>query len=322
MKAVILAGGLGTRLRPLTYSVPKPLIPLVGKPLIVRMIESLPQSVDTVILAVSYMKEALEEHFLTQPCGKKVLVVHEVNPLGTGGALKNVAQHLDETFIAMNGDCISSLDYRSLVKAHRENGGIGTIALWQVADPTAYGVVEMDRNGRIVNFQEKPQREEARSDLINAGLYVFEPDIFDYIGKGQVSIEREVFPFVLDYGLFGHRFTGYWTDCGTRETFLAAQAKVLDLEPSSSMASASCEGCMIEYPSLIRTSSARNAKIGPYACIEPGASIAEGCEVSNSLIMKGAVLKPGCKVSGSIVGPKVIVGRDSNISEVILAIKP
>lgn len=317
MKAVILAGGFGTRLRPLTYSVPKPLVPLVGKPLIVRMIESLPQSVDTVVLAVSYMKEALEEHFLSQPCGRKVVVVHEPSPLGTGGAIKNVAQHLDETFIAMNGDCISSLDLRSLVKVHREKGGIGTIALWQVDDPSAYGVVELDRACRIVNFQEKPKKEEARSDLINAGYYVFEPEILDYIGKGQVSIEREVFPNVLDYGLFGHRFTGHWMDCGTRESFLAAQAKVLELEPC--LPSPACEGCDIEPPTLIRSSSIKYSKIGPNACIEPGVMISDGCQVSNSLIMKGAVLETNCSVSGSIIGPKMIINKDSNISETIVA---
>jgi mannose-1-phosphate guanylyltransferase len=319
MKAVILAGGFGTRLRPLTYSVPKPLVPLVGRPLIVRMIESLPQSVDTVVLAVSYMKEALEEHFLSQPCGRKVVVVHEPSPLGTGGAIKNVAQHLDETFIAMNGDCISSLDLRSLVKVHREKGGIGTIALWQVDDPSAFGVVELDKACRIVNFQEKPKKEEARSDLINAGYYVFEPEILDYIGKGQVSIEREVFPNVLDYGLFGHRFVGHWMDCGTRESFLAAQTKILDLEPASSLPP--CEGCVIEPPNLIRSSSIKSVRIGPYACIEPGVTIAEGCEISNSLIMRGAVLEPRCKVSGSIIGPKVVIGKDNNISETILATK-
>lgn len=320
MKAVILAGGFGTRLRPLTYSVPKPLVPLVGKPLILRMIEALPQSVDTVVLAVSYMKEALEEYFQRQPCGRKVIVVHEPSPLGTGGAIKNVAQYLDETFIAMNGDCISSLDIRSLVKAHREKGGIGTIALWQVEDPSAFGVVELDKTGRIVNFQEKPKREEALSDLINAGYYVFEPEIIDYIGKGQVSIEREVFPNILDYGLFGHRFAGHWMDCGTRESLLMAQARILDMEllPSEQT---SCLGCRIEPPNLILSDSVSNASIGPYACIEPGVLISEGCAISNSLIMRGALVEPNCTISGSIIGPKMVVGKDSNISDSILANK-
>ncbi|MCU0861975.1 MAG: NDP-sugar synthase [Methanomassiliicoccales archaeon] len=316
MKAVILAGGLGTRLRPLTYTVPKPLIPLVGKPLIVRMIESLPQSVDTVILAVSYMREALEDHFRVQPCGRKVIIVNEPSPMGTGGAIKNVAHHLDETFIAMNGDCISSLDLREMVKRHRECGGIGTIALWQVEDPSAFGVVQLDRNERIIDFQEKPKREEARSDLINAGYYVFEPEILDYIGKGQVSIEREVFPRVLGYGLFGHRFTGHWMDCGTRETFLAAQAKVLELE---SPPPPSQEGCCFLSPSLVRSANIRSATVGPNACIEAGAVIGEGAEVSGSLVMRGACLGPGCSVRGSIIGPNYKVGKDEKVEDSVLA---
>lgn len=316
MKAVILAGGLGTRLRPLTYTVPKPLIPLVGRPLIVRMIESLPQSVDTVILAVSYMSEALEDHFRAQPCGRKVIIVDEPSPLGTGGAIKNVAQHLDETFIAMNGDCISSLDLRGMVRRHRESGGMGTIALWQVEDPSAFGVVQLDRDDRIIDFQEKPRREEARSDLINAGYYVFEPEILDYIGKGQVSIEREVFPRVLEYGLFGHRFTGHWMDCGTRETFLAAQAKVLELE---SPPSPSQEGCCFLSPSLVRSPSIRAAKVGPNACIEAGAVIEEGAEVSGSLVMRGARIGPGSSVRDSIIGPGYRVGKDEKVEGAILA---
>jgi len=317
MKAVILAGGLGTRMRPLTYNIPKPLLPLVGKPLVVRMIESLPASVDTVVLAVSYMREALEDHFRVNPCGRKVIIVNEPSPLGTGGAIKNVAQHLDETFIAMNGDQISSLDLKAMVRRHREDGGIGTIALWQVEDPSAFGVVEVQKGGRVVNFQEKPKREEARSNLINAGYYIFEPDILDYIGKGQVSIEREVFPNILDFGLFGYRFEGHWMDCGTRENFLAAQGKVLEIEQPSVPPLE--PGCVITPPNLIKSGAIKGARLGPFACIEAGVTISEGCEVVNSLIMKGASLGCGAKVRNSIVGPGRKVGKDEVLTDIISA---
>ncbi|MEM0448930.1 MAG: NDP-sugar synthase [Methanomassiliicoccales archaeon] len=315
MKAVILAGGLGTRLRPLTYTVPKPLIPLVGKPLIVRIIESLPNSVDTVILAVSYMREALEDYFRVHSCGRKLIIVNEPSPLGTGGAIKNVASYLDETFIALNGDCISSLDLRSMVKKHRECGGIGTIALWRVEDPSAYGVIQMDQNHRILDFQEKPRREEAKSNLINAGYYVLEPEILDYIGKGPVSIEREVFPMVLDYGLFGHHFTGYWTDCGTRENFLAAQAKLLELERP---ASSDSKGCYLA-PSWVLSSNVKGAKIGPFACIDAGVMVGEGAEVSYSLVMKGAAIGAGCIIRDSIIGPGYKVNENEKVEGAILA---
>jgi mannose-1-phosphate guanylyltransferase len=317
MKAVILAGGLGTRMRPLTYTIPKPLLPLVGRPLVVRMIESLPSNVDTVVLAVSYMREALEDHFKANPCGRKVIIVNEPSPLGTGGAIQNVSQHLDETFIAMNGDQISSVDLRAMVRQHRENGGIGTIALWQVEDPAAFGVVEVQKGGRIVDFQEKPKREEARSNLINAGYYVFEPEILDYIGKGQVSMEREVFPNVLDFGLFGLQFEGHWMDCGTRENFLAAQRQLLEMEqpPPPSLPSS----CVITPPNLIRSIAMKGAQVGPFACIETGVSVSEGCEVRNSLIMKGASLEAGAKVLNSIVGPGKKVRKGEILVDVISA---
>jgi len=311
MKAVILAGGLGTRMRPLTYTIPKPLIPLVGKPMITRMIEALPSSVDAVILAVSYMREALEDYFLSSPCGRKVIVVNEPTPLGTGGAIKNVAQYLDETFIAMNGDQISSLDLKPMVRTHREKGGIGTVALWEVEDPSAFGVVELDKSTRILNFQEKPKKEEACSNLINAGYYVFEPEILDYIGKGQVSIEREVFPAILEFGLFGHKFGGYWMDCGTRSSFLAAQSKLLELEDPAVPTLKADANCIITSPNMIRSTSLKGAKIGPYSCIEPGVVMQEGSEVVNSLLMKGAILETGSKVVESIIGPgkKVLQGE-------------
>ena len=149
MKAVILAGGLGTRLRPITYRTPKPLVPLVGKPIVMHIIDSLPSSVDTVVLAVSYMKDELEEYFRVNDCGRKVILVNETTPLGTGGAIKNVEEHLDGTFIVINGDVLTSIDFNSMVDHHRQKGGIGTISLWQVEDPTAFGVVGLDQHGRI-----------------------------------------------------------------------------------------------------------------------------------------------------------------------------
>ena len=136
MKALILAGGLGTRLRPLTYGMPKPLVPLLGKPLISHIIDPLPSEVDTVILAVSYMKDALEEYFRVHDVGRKVILVNEDQPLGTGGAVKNVSRYLDGPFIAFNGDVVCSIDLNDMVRYHRSHGGIGTMSLWQVEDPS------------------------------------------------------------------------------------------------------------------------------------------------------------------------------------------
>jgi mannose-1-phosphate guanylyltransferase len=319
MKAVVLAGGMGTRLRPLTYTVPKALLPIAGRALISRIIDSLPPSVDTVILAVSYMRDALEDHFKANPCGRKLVVVGETSPMGTGGALKNVAQQIDETFVALNGDCVSSLNLKSMVKEHREKGGIGTIALWQVDDPSAYGVVVMDQNARVIDFQEKPAREDARSNLINAGVYIFEPEILDYIGRGVVSLEREVFPTVLDDGLFGHRFEGFWIDCGTRESVLKAQGVYLTAEGQRIVGSKVNESAAITPPNLLNGCTAGSCRIGPNVCVEPGCQIADGSEVVNSLLMKGAVIERDAVVRNSIIGPGMRLSAAGRADGVILA---
>lgn len=319
MKAVILAGGLGTRLRPLTYRTPKPLVPLVGKPLVRHIIDSLPSRVDTVVLAVSYMKEALEDYFRVNDCGRKVILVNETQPLGTGGALKNVEEHLDETFMAFNGDVICSLDLNAMLRRHRQGGGIGTLALWEVEDPSPFGVVALDPTGRITRFQEKPARAEAVSNLINAGTYIFEPEILDHIGPGVVSLEREVFPKVLLDGLFGHEFEGYWVDCGTRESYLKAQDtimrfqgdKVFDLELRGKVA--------MEGPYHLEGAYLEDCHVGPNVYVYPEAEIMSGALVSNSAIMAGARVSPGAQVRDSLIGPGQVVPQGSSVIGQIIA---
>jgi mannose-1-phosphate guanylyltransferase len=320
MKAVILAGGLGTRLRPITYTIPKPLMPIVGKPLVARVIDALPASVDTVILAISYMRDAVADCFRVTDMGRKIIIVNETTPLGTGGALKNVAEHLDSTFIAMNGDCLSSIDLKALVKTHREQGGIGTIALWEVDDPSAYGVVAMDPSMRIQEFQEKPPKGEAKSHLINAGYYVFEPDILDYIGKGPVSIEREVFPVVLDVGLFGSRFDGYWVDCGTRESILRAQHLLLD-RGEASVTETRTEEAHIIQPNHLKGVTLKSCRVGPYVCAAPGVVVNQHAEVSNSLLMQNAIIEEGAVVMNSLVGPNTRIGKGERVVDTIVGVK-
>ena len=154
--------------------------------MIMHIIDSLPEEVDTVVLAVSYMKDQLETFFRKNDCGRRIVLVNEDEPLGTGGAIRNVRQHLDDTFFCFNGDIISSLDLRDLLSFHRRHGGIGTLSLWQVPDPSAFGVVGLDWD-RIIDFQEKPAPGTAISDLINAGVYVFQPELLDHIPSGVVS---------------------------------------------------------------------------------------------------------------------------------------
>ncbi len=317
MKALILAGGLGTRLRPLTYTIPKPLVPLLGKPLVGHIIDSLPPQVDSVVLAVSYMKDVLEGYFREHDPGREVILVNEDRPLGTGGAIKNVSRYLDGTFIAFNGDVVCSLDLEAMLRYHRSHGGIGTLSLWPVEDPTAFGVVALSGQ-RIMKFQEKPKREEAASDLINAGVYVFEQEILDHIPSGVVSLERQVFPYILDQGLNGYRFDGYWIDCGTRENFLKAQRTLLDRRKYESCFRS--EGrTEINPPSFINGAILRSGKVGPYAYIEEGAILGSGCLVTDSMVMSGAEVGEGATVRGSIIGPGCRIPAGRSVENDILA---
>ena len=317
MKAVILAGGMGTRLRPITYSMPKPLVPLVDRPMVMHIIDSLPKEVDTVILAVSYMKEKLEEYFAHNDCGRKVILVNEEQPLGTGGALKNVSSYLDDTFFAFNGDVLCSLDLQQMLATHKRRGGIGSISLWDVEDPTAFGVVGTTADDRITAFQEKPKREEAVSNSINAGVYIFEPEIFSHIGSGVVSLEREVFPKVLDKGLYAQRFSGYWVDCGTRDNYVKAQRILLE------RGKALVKGCTIDSAHItgqnrLVGTSLEACTIGPFVTAFPGCRILKGVVISNSMLMDNVVVEEGAVVKDSLIGPGVIVTKGQKVESTIL----
>jgi mannose-1-phosphate guanylyltransferase len=319
MKALILAGGLGTRLRPLTLRMPKPLVPLLGKPLISHIIDPLPAEVDTVILAVSYMKDALEEYFRSHDVGRKIILVNEDTPLGTGGAVKNVSRYLDDTFIAFNGDVICSIDLNDMLRYHRAHLGIGTMSLWKVEDPSAFGVVSTDARGRITEFQEKPEREKAISNSINAGVYIFEKEILDHIPNGVVSLERQVFPNVLDRGLYGYSFSGYWVDGGTRENILKAQRVLLDLGGGKEAPELIKEDATICGSNMLQRAHIRGCRIGPHVYMEDDVLVSKGAEVAESMLLRGALIEEGARVRGSIIGPDCVVEKGRKVINEILA---
>jgi mannose-1-phosphate guanylyltransferase len=316
MKALILAGGMGTRLRPLTFSTPKPLLPLLDRPMVMHIIDSLPEEVDTVVLAVSYKKDQLESFFRDHDCGRRVVLVNEEEPLGTGGAIRNVSRYLDDTFFCFNGDIICSLDLRDLLAFHRRHGGIGTLSLWHVPDPSAFGVVGLDGN-RIVEFQEKPSPGTAISDLINAGVYVFQPELLDHIPSGVVSLERQVFPKVLDQGMHGFRFQGYWVDCGTPESYLRAQSELLG--HGRALDRAHKQGAKIIGLNYLDRAELRGCVVGPYVCALPGSSVSEGSTVERSVLMEGCTVGKGCTIKDCLLGPGVKVGDGESVQERVLA---
>jgi len=229
MKAVILAGGMGTRMRPLTYVVPKALLPIGGKPLLEHMVRYLKEyGITEVIVCVAYLKTHVMDYFKDgKNLGAKIRYAEAETPLGTAGQLKTAEKHVSNTFLAMNGDIITSLNLRKLIRYHDKNGGIGTIALKKFEVQVPYGHVEVDANSTIQKFAEKP----TFSFSANAGIYVFEPKIFKYISPNQVvSLETETFPTLLENGekLNGYYEEAYWADVGTISDFERVDKELLE----------------------------------------------------------------------------------------------
>jgi mannose-1-phosphate guanylyltransferase len=307
MEAVILAGGFGTRMMPLTRTRPKPLLPIMNRPMIDHIVMWLPDGVDRVVLAVNYMADAIREHLDRADLGVDVTVVEEDEPLGTGGAFRNSLDEItSDTFIGLNGDVICSLDMTGMVERHRGRDGVGTIALWEVEDPSRYGVVELDGDDRILSFVEKPAPGEAPSSLINAGAYVLRTDILDLVEPGvRTSLEREVYPRVLDRGLYGYRFSGFWVDAGTPAAYLEAHRELLDRVPSSEAGTGDVHSTARVQPHTLLGEDVRigaGAEVGPYAVLGDGVSIAGGARVRDSVLLPGARVGTGASLSGCILG--------------------
>jgi mannose-1-phosphate guanylyltransferase len=218
-KALILCGGEGTRLRPITYEIPKPMVPLKGKPILEHIIDHLKDSgIEEVILAVGYKHEQIISHFGNgKNFGLKINYVIEKEPLGTGGPLKLAKGMFDESFLILNGDVISKIDLVDMIRSHRKNNALVTIALTTVKEPEHYGVA-MLKGEKIIGFLEKPK--EAQSNLINAGVYIIEPGFLEELPKENVFMIENVFENVAKEGrLFGYVYDGKWYDLGTPERY-------------------------------------------------------------------------------------------------------
>jgi len=311
-----LAGGFGTRLRPITETRPKSLVPLVNRPLISHVIDSLPQEVDRVLLAVNYKREQLDD-FLEganeQWPDRELILVEEEEPLGTGGAVKNCGSHIDGSFLVLNGDVVTSLDLSDMLTYHKEKGGIGAISLVEVDDPSAYGVAKLDEDQKILSFVEKPPPGSAPSNLINAGAYILEPTILDVIEPGvQVSIEREVFPKILGSGLYGFPFDTFWTDAGTPSLFLLAQRYLLDKydPPAFELISDPMfRGTDISTPLIVGEgcSLGPGSKLGPDVSLGDSVTGGSSCIITDSIILAGVNIGNDVQISSSIIGKDVII---------------
>ena len=312
MQAVIIAGGLGTRLRPLTFNRPKALVPLLNRAQILHILDRLPKTVDEVFVAVNYMYDRIREFFKETDAGRSVHVVEEPTPLGTGGAVKNVAPRLNGTCAVYNGDVIDSLDFSKFVAFHRKREALATIALFEVPDPSAFGVVAMD-GSRVTRFVEKPAPGEAPSRLVNAGRYLFEPEVLDEIESGRpVSMEIEVFPALARKGLYGFPFEGYWSDAGTLEGYLAATRILLAnggaaVDPKAKVARARLDGAV-----LVAEGCEVSGRLGPDVVLGSRCRV-EAATVSDSVLLDGASVEAGAVVTGSIIGEDSSVGPGATV---------
>ena len=308
MRAVVLVGGFGTRLRPLTNDLPKQMLPVVGVTMLERVVRTLgSHGVTEAILSLGYRPDVFMEAYPDGRCaGVDLHYAVEPEPLDTAGAVRfaATAAGIDDTFIVVNGDVLTDLDVRGLWDFHRATGAEGTIALTPVDDPSRYGVVPIDADGRVIEFVEKPAPGTAPTNWINAGTYVLEPSVIDRIDDGRkVSIERETFPaLVADGALFAQHSDAYWLDAGTPATYLQAQLDLVDGTRGSESAIAA------------------TAEIDPSASVEHSVLmddvvVGNGAVVRGSVLLPGVTVGPGVHIHGSVVGPGVRIGPDSRIDD-------
>ena len=306
MEAIILVGGLGTRLRPLTHTIPKPLLPLANIPMVERMIRNLPEVFDTAILAINYGLDEMKAYFKEINIEKKVIIVPEEKPLGTGGAMRNCIDYVTGTTAVFNGDVVTSVNLEIMLEQHNKTKAKGTLALWEVHNPSRFGVVEL-KNSKILQFQEKPEKGTELSNLINAGTYLLEPEILEMIPPNQkISIERDIYPKVAGNGLYGFPFKGYFIDSGTPESYLEANFKCIGKDGT-----ATHKGASIRGPSLIHENAElQDCIIGPNAIIGSDVKM-EKCVVRRSVILS-YVNSYGSVIEDCIVGPNISLERNMN----------
>jgi mannose-1-phosphate guanylyltransferase len=345
LQALILVGGEGTRLRPLTSTIPKPVVPLAGQPFIGYMLQWLRgHGVDDILLACGFMSAGVREVLADGAAyDVRLRYVEEPQPLGTGGALKYAERLLDERFFMLNGDVLTDIDLSAQLAAHERTGARGTLALIEVEDPSAYGLVRCDGDGAVLEFLEKPGAEQfvctdaAASDAagspggaINAGAYVLERDVLDWMAPAgtNISIERELFPALVGHGLYGYLASGYWLDIGTPERYLQATFDILEgnvetavgarLGARSSLAADGAEvNGRVVAPAIVgeECEIAADAIVGGRAVLGRGVRIGRGSHVESSVLLDGVRVGERCTLSGSIMSPDCVIGDRCHVED-------
>jgi NDP-sugar pyrophosphorylase family protein len=330
MKAILLAGGKGTRLRPLTLHTPKPIVPIFDRPFLQYQIDLLRQvpEIDEIVLSLNYQPRRIEEVFGDgSDLGIHLRYVVEPEPLGTGGAIRFAAGDTSgEPIVVFNGDVFTSVDLPSVLALHRERQARATIVLTPVDNPTAYGLVETDAHGNVERFVEKPSADQIKCDTINAGIYVLEPDTLDRIPADTVySIERSYFPSLVERGetFVAYIYRGYWIDIGTPEKYGQAHRDIMDgrfaAPPFAQSAGGSVispearieDEVVIEAPCFIDAGAVikRGARIGPYSVIGRHAHVGENAVVDGAILWANTWVDADARVGAAIAGRHCHFGR-------------
>jgi mannose-1-phosphate guanylyltransferase len=320
VQALILAGGEGTRLRPLTSTIPKPVVPLAGRPFISYMIEWLAShGVDEAILSCGFMAEGVRQVLGDgEAVGVHLQYVEEPRPLGTGGALKFAQELLRERFLMLNGDVLTDIDLTAQIDQHERTGARVTLALIGVEDPSAYGLVRRGQGGEVTEFVEKPSPDEIDTNLINAGAYIIEREVLDELPPSgtKVSIEREVFPELVGNGLYGHEAAGYWLDIGTPDRYLQATFDILEGDVRTEVGRR-----LVQSGGTLREGNGSGiaGNVHAPALIGPDCLVAEGATVGGRTVLgTGVRIESGAHIDGSVLLHRCSVGSDSRVSTAIL----
>jgi mannose-1-phosphate guanylyltransferase len=339
MKAILLAGGKGTRLRPFTVHTPKPIVPILNRPFLHYQIDLLRQvpEIDEVILSLNYQPRRIEEIFGDgEGLGLRVRYVVEPMPLGTGGAIRYAGDSLTDSVVVFNGDVLTQIDLGAVLRLHRERKAKATIVLTPVDNPRAYGLVETDAQGNVSRFLEKPGEDEITCNTINAGIYVLEPDTFDRIPKDTAwSIERSFFPSLIERGetFVAYVYDGYWIDIGTPAKYLQVHRDIMDghyqappfMGSAASMAWVSPDAkvepgvelhgpCFVDEGVVLKA----GARVLPYSVIGRQSHVDEGAVIDGSIIWPNGWIGREAIVRGSILGRNCHVGRNATITSPVL----
>jgi mannose-1-phosphate guanylyltransferase len=335
VQALILAGGEGTRLRPLTSTIPKPVVPLADRPFITYMLEWLHgHGVDDVILSCGFMAAGVRNVLGDgSHLGLRLRYLEEPRPLGTGGALKFAQELLDERFFMLNGDVLTDIDLTAQLDQHERTGARATLALIGVEDPTAYGLVRRNGDLSVREFLEKPSEDQIDTNLVNAGAYILERSVLDVIAERgtPVSIEREVFPRLVGAGLYGYEATGYWLDIGTPERYMQATYDILEGNVRTALgAELETAGRALVHDAEVAGRVVAPAYVGGGSVVAAGAivggrtvlgrdvRIGEGAHVEGAVLLDGACVGARSTVRGAILGRGASIGEHCHLEACVV----